>query len=461
MRTTVRSIFAFNEGDGVDVHITDLAYGGAGVGRVEGFVLLVPLALPGEYVRVRITERKPTYARAQVVERHRPSSLAVHPRCGLFGQCGGCQWMNLAYEHQLDAKQRQVVQSLERIGQVDGYTLRRIVRAPDIYHYRNKLELAFSGGAGDLVLGFHSTSPDESVVDVPTCLVGSERMTRVAGWVKEFLEARGYQPAGNGGDRALLRHLVLREGKRTGELLVNLVTNPGHMPDERNFADEITSAFDCVVGVVRSIASTRAGRAGVRERNLSGRACLRERLAGLVYEVAPSTFFQVNTEQAEFLYEKTREIALPRGRQSVLDLYSGVGGLSLVLSAAARRVTAVESSAASVRCAEANARINGIGNVRFIRGEARRVVRRLAEAGKSYDVVTVNPPRSGLHQDVVSTLPLLSPSRIVYVSCNPTTLARDVGGLKSCGYRLAEVVPVDMFPHSYHVETIARLERED
>jgi len=474
LRTNVRSPFTFNEGELADVEITDLAYGGAGIGRVDGFVLLVRRGLPGDVLRVRITSRKPNFAEAEIVDRLARSPLAVQPRCPSFDACGGCQWMHMAYEHQLDTKERLVTQALDRIGGLTGYTLHRIIRSPEIYRYRNKLELAFGTGPHGLVLGFHKEGSEQDIVDIPACLIASERMDRVATEVREFLGAKGYEPApygyGNGaesppqagsevGSRAILRHLVLREGRRTGEMLVDLSTIEGALPEEKDLAESILSNHPWVVGVVRSVIATRRGAGGRQERLLAGRAVVREILGGIRFDITAASFFQVNTEQAENLYEKARDMGVHRG-DAVLDLYCGVGGLTLFLASRARRVLGIENVPEAIACAEANAAANDIGNVRFLQAEARRAVKRLASGGKTYDVVTINPPRSGIHEDIVSALPDLSPRRIVYISCNPTTLARDLAGIVARGFRLTDVQPVDMFPHSYHVETIARLERE-
>ena len=472
VRTTVPSLLSFNEGDLADLEITDLAYGGAGIGRARGFVFLVRRALPGEAVRVRIVSRKPNYAEAEVVERLRPSPLALRPRCLSFAECGGCQWMNMAYEHQLDVKEGLVVEALERVGGLGEFALHRILRSPEIYHYRNKLELAFSEGPEGLTLGFHRVGSDKEIVDIPTCLIGTERMDEIARSARSLLADKRYGPAPEPEDgrqappgtrerdpRLLLKHLVVREGRRTGEVLVNLVTTPGHMPEERELARALMERCPYVVGVVRTIVHNERGSQGKQDRLLAGRERVRELLCGIRYDIAASAFFQVNTEQAETLYTRTRELALPRGRESVLDLYCGVGGLTLFLATRARRVTGVESSPEAVRCAGANASLNGVTNVRFVQAEARRFARRLAATKKNYDVVTINPPRSGVHEDMIDSIPEIGPRRIVYVSCNPATLARDLSGLCSRGYCLTDVQPVDMFPHSFHVETIARLER--
>ena len=460
----------------MDVEIGDLALGGSGVGKIHGFVILVRRAVPGDVVRVRITARKPNYAEAEIVENLGPSPLRVSPRCRLFEECGGCQWMSLQYEHQLDAKERQVGEALARIGGLSGFTLHPIIRSPEIYKYRNKLELAFADGPGGLTLGFHQVGSETTVVDSRGCLIGSERMDEVARAARDLLSEAGYRPApwegpsrdGDGrnerlvaknGDKDLLRQLVLREGRRTGEMLVGLITVDGPMPDEKGFAESLMTRFPFIVGVVRTVEGRRRGLRDGAERILAGRGDLRESLGGITYEISPSAFFQVNSEQAENLYARTRELALDHGRDSVLDLYCGVGGLTLFLAARARRVTGVESSPEAVRCAIAGAARNRVGNVKFILGEARRIVKRLAAADRRYDVVVLNPPRSGIHEDMLDGVPSLSPRRIVYVSCNPATLARDLSGLSARGYRLTEVQPMDMFPHSFHVETIARLER--
>ena len=491
LRTTARVPFTFNEGELADVEITDLAYGGAGIGRVEGFVLLVRRGLPGDLLRVRIVSRKPKYAEAEIVDRLDRSPLAVAPRCASFEPCGGCQWMHLAYEHQLDTKERLVGQTLERIGGLSEFTLHRIVRSPEIYRYRNKLEMAFGMGPAGLVLGFHREGSEQDIVDIPTCLIASERMDRIAAEARRFLSEKGYEPApwttengngnGNNGrshaaapgapagpnpgngkppaERAILRHLVLREGRRTGEMLVDLSTTDAPFPDEKEFARALTSAHPWVVGVVHSMIPMRRGAGGRKEKILAGRGTVREMLGGICYDITAGSFFQVNTEQAENLYQRARDMGVQRG-DAVLDLYCGVGGLTLFLASRARRVLGIENVPEAIACAEANAAANDIGNVRFLQAEARRAVQRLAAGGKTYDVVTVNPPRSGVHEDILDGLPALAPRRIVYVSCNPTTLARDLSGLVKRGFRLTDVQPVDMFPHSYHVETIARLERQ-
>jgi 23S rRNA (uracil1939-C5)-methyltransferase len=441
----------------VDLRVHGLAHGGRGVARREGFVFLVDGALPGDLARVRIVRRRPSYAEAETLEILEPSSDRVPLRCEHAGSCGGCRWMALSEPAQLTAKRNLVVEALARVGGFDEVKVNDPVRSPRPFGYRNRVDLAFGWHEGELVVGFHEQGSPEAVFPLRRCHLPPPLVSELALAARDLLAGQGLEPVGAGNSRGFLRHLVIRINRDGSQALVSVVTGEGAWPGARSFAEALREIFPPVVGVVWSRSNRRTpGRSG-RETLLAGRALLLERLAGMDLEVCPASFLQVNTEGAEKLYEVVLRQLSPAAGDRILDLYCGVGAISLLVARRVRMVLGVESDQESVHRAIGNARKNGITNVRFQRGDARRVLSRLLATSFRADRALVNPPRAGLDPRVVERLATLYPATLVYVSCHPPTLARDLGLLREQGYQLTEVTPVDLFPQTHHVEAVASL----
>jgi len=446
-------------GDELDLRITALAFGGNGVARVavdeRGYVVFVRGAIPGDRVRARVTKRKRGYAEALALEVLEPGPDRIPARAGH----PGAPWEILPYERQLQVKAEQVEDALRRLGRLDGFELEPIVPAAEQWRYRNKLEYSFgTGESGDLVCGFHAPGSWSQIVDIDDCLLASERGEAVRRGVVGALRGMGLDAYDRRTQQGFLRNLVVREGRRTGEVQVRLVTSPGQL-DAEGFLEAIEPLG------VDSVVWTRA--AGVAETTQGGRDVLlagadriTEELCGMRFALSAEAFFQTNTEMAERLYAVAGEYAALSGWERVYDLCCGIGTIGLILAPRASEVIGVEIVEQAVADAQANARANEIQNARFLAGDVRVVLRDLAEGGGPRpDVVVVDPPRAGLSKKVVGRIAEAAPKRIVYVSCNPTTLAPNAAQLVEAGYRLSRVRPVDMFPQTPHIECVALLER--
>jgi 23S rRNA (uracil1939-C5)-methyltransferase len=475
-------------GDELELSIDSLAFGGEGVARLGdgGYVVFVAGAVPGDRVRAVVHKRKRSYAHARAVEILEPSAERIAPRA----DHPGVPWQVLPYERQLEIKRAQVDDALRRIGRLDGFELEEIVPALEQWRYRNKLEYSFGGGpagssgsAGDdgLVCGFHAPAGGNSVVAIEDCLLASERGNLArevalawcraqgltawersggrgarAGEHRERAERVGAAPDG----RARLRNLVVREGRRTGQLQIRIVTTDGEL-EVGALAQALSEALgESLSGVLwtrsRSLAETTAG--GDTEL-VWGEAELSERLGELDLRISPEAFFQTNTEMAELLYGVVVQYAALEGWERVYDLYSGIGTIALTLAPRAGELWGIELIEEAVADAIAAARRNEIGGVQFFAGDTRLALGELVERAGRPDVVVVDPPRAGLSQKVVRRIVEASPKRIVYVSCNPTTLAPNAAQLVEAGWVLKKVRPVDMFPQTHHIECVALLER--
>jgi 23S rRNA (uracil1939-C5)-methyltransferase len=428
----------------ITLEIDSLAYGGRGVARRDGYVVFVAGALPGDTVRAEVTKAKRQFAEARTVELLQPGSERVPDRCLHAGEpCPGAAWQGLDYRRQLEAKQKQVDEALRRIGELSGYELEPIVPAAQGWRYRNKLEYTFGDDEGELVLGFHARGRWDRVVAVEDCLLASEPGNQARNRVRDWARGAGLEAYDRGARTGLLRNLVVREGRRSGQLQTRLVTSAAKIP--RPPVDLHT--------VIEGPSGGTEGPTGVL-----GEELLAEELLGLRLQISHSAFFQTNTEMAERLYEVAREFAGLRGTEKVFDLYCGTGTLSLVMARDAGEVWGLEIVPEAVDDAARNAAANDLGNVRFVAANARTGIRPLLEQAGWPDLVVVDPPRAGLSRKIVRRLIECQAPRIVYVSCNPTTLAPNAAQLAEAGYRLRRVRPVDMFPQTPHIECVALLE---
>jgi 23S rRNA (uracil1939-C5)-methyltransferase len=490
-------------GDELELTIESLAFGGEGVARLGdgGYVVFVAGAIPGDRVRAIVHKRKRSYAHARTIAVLEPSPERIEP----LAHHPGVAWQVLPYERQLQVKQAQVDEALRRIGHLDGFALREIVPAVEQWRYRNKLEYSFGeadldgdGAPGELVCGFHAPAGGNRVTPIDDCLLASERGNRAREVALEWcraqgltawdrgrpaaVESRASRPNGQSGGResrrrghrhdertgpapdgrARLRNLVVREGRRSGRLQVRIVTTRGEL-EAGELAAALSQALgDSLSGVLwtrsDSLAETTAG--GETEL-VWGEEKLPERLGELDLLISPEAFFQTNTEMAERLYEIVAGYAALEGWERVYDLYSGIGTIALTLAPRAGELWGIELVEQAVADAIAGARANGITKANFFAGDARLALPELlARAGRP-DVLVVDPPRAGLSKKVVHRIVDCAPKRIVYVSCNPTTLAPNAAELVESGWTLREVTPVDMFPQTHHIECVALLERND
>jgi 23S rRNA (uracil1939-C5)-methyltransferase len=438
-------------GDELELTVESLAFGGAGVARRDGYVVFVRDAIPGDVVRAVVTKRKKAYAEARTVALleagpERIDPLAAHP---------GAPWQVLPYERQVEIKAEQVRDALARIGHLDGYDLEAIVPAVQQWRYRNKLEYSFgTADDGALICGFHAPGSWERIEHVEDCLLASEAGNEARRAALRWCREHGLAAYDRRAQTGLLRNLVVREGRRTGELQVRIVTSDEPL-DLDGFADAL--GVDSVLWTrALDVGETTAG--GVTE-VLHGTEAIEEELGGLRFRVSADAFFQTNTEMAERLYATAGEYAGLQGWERVYDLFCGIGTIGLSLAPRAGEVWGLEIVEEAIADAIANARSNEIDNVQFFAGDVRLALRELVERAGRPDVLVVDPPRAGLSAKIVRRIIEAGPTRVVYVSCNPTTLAPNAAQLVEAGYALRRVRPVDMFPQTPHIECVALLER--
>ena len=438
-------------GSQLELGVDDFAFGGAGVARVEGYVVFVRGAVPGDRVLARVTRSKRDYAEAVLVEVLEPSperiaDVAPHP---------GAPWGVLPYERQLEEKERQVREALERYGGFEAPPVAPIVAAEQTWRYRNKLEYSFGESeGGELVLGFHKPSRWNEIEDVTEDVLASEEIDAVRNAARAWAREEGLSAWDRRSGDGFLRNLVVREGRRSGQLQVRLVTSEGDFRAE---------SFAAALGA-DSVLWTQTG--GVSETTRDGKTVLlqgeeyiEETLRGLRFRISHEAFFQTNTEMAERLYAEAADAAGLTGSERLYDLFCGIGTIGLSLAKSARELWGIEIVEPAIEDAKRNAALNGIGNAHFAGGDVRTAMRPLVERAGQPDVVLVDPPRAGLSQKVVRRILETEPKRIVYVSCNPSTLAPNARQMADAGYELKSVKPVDMFPQTPHIEAVALLER--
>jgi 23S rRNA (uracil1939-C5)-methyltransferase len=438
-------------GQELELTIDALAFGGAGVARLNGYVVFVRDAIPGDRVRAVVTKRKKAYAEARTVALLEPGPERVAP----VADHPGAPWQVLPYERQLQVKADQVADALQRIGHLDGYELEPIGPAVEQWRYRNKLEYSFgTDDGGALICGFHAAGSWERIEHIEDCLLASEAGNQARRAALQWCRDRALSAYDRRAQTGLLRNLVVREGRRTGDLQVRLVTSDAQV--ELDGFAEATGAGSVLWTRALDVGETTAG--GITE-VLHGTEAIDEELGGLRFRISTDAFFQTNTEMAERLYAVASEYAGLQGWERVYDLFCGIGTIGLSLATRAGEVWGLEIVEEAIGDAIANARLNEIDNARFFAGDVRLALGELVERAGRPDVLVVDPPRAGLSAKIVRRVIEAAPTRIVYVSCNPTTLAPNAAQLVEAGYALRRVRPVDMFPQTPHIECVALLER--
>src|SRR3954447_4860909 len=435
----------------LELVVSDFAFGGAGIARLEGYVVFVRGAVPGDRVLARVTRSKRDYAEAILVDVLEPSSericaAAPHP---------GAPWGVLPYERQLEEKERQVREALERYGGFEAAPVEPIVAAEQTWRYRNKLEYSFGETEdGELVLGFHKPGRWNEIDDVTEDGLASEEIDAVRNAAREWARSEGLSAWDRRTGAGFLRNLVVREGRRSGQLQARIVTSEGDFRAEA-FAGALASDSVLWTQTGGVAETTRDGETVL----LQGEAWIEEALSGLRLRISHEAFFQTNTEMAERLYAEAAEAAALTGSERLYDLFCGIGTIGLSMAGAARELWGVELVEQAIADAQRNAALNGIGTAHFVAGDVRTELRPLVDRAGKPDVVLVDPPRAGLSQKVVRRILETEPKRIVYISCNPTTLAPNARQMADVGYELRYVKAVDMFPQTPHIECVALLER--
>lgn len=431
-------------GEEFEAEIEDLAYGGRGIARREGYVVFVGGALPGDRVRARIGKSKKAYAEANTIELLEPSPERIAETDVHQGEaCPGAPWQALPYESQLEIKEQQVGEALSRIGRLEGFELDPMVPAVERWRYRNKVEYSFGEQEDQLVLGFHPRGRWDQVLDIEDCHLSSAATNEAKNEVLQWAKQEGLSAYDPRDHRGVLRNLVVREGRRTGQIQTRLVTSVANFPKP---PVDLHTVIDGPSG-------STSGPTGVL-----GEEVLRERILDLSIQLSHDSFFQTNTEMAEKLYGVAADYAGLTGSEKLFDLYCGVGTIGLSMAGQAGKVWGLEIVSDAIANAKRNALSNGIKNAEFVAANARTGLRPLIERAGRPDVITIDPPRAGLSAKIVRRVIECEARRIVYISCNPTTLAPNAAQLVEAGYRLVRVRPVDMFPQTPHIECVAQFD---
>jgi 23S rRNA (uracil1939-C5)-methyltransferase len=456
------------KGDIVELRINKMAYGGQGVARVDGLVIFVRGGIPGDTVTARVFRKRKGYAEAEITELVDPSPDRIDAPCPYNGYCGGCQWQHVVYERQLEYKMEHIRESMARIGSLVDVLVHDVVPSEKRFAYRNKMEFSFSDRRwflpnelhrrepeGGFALGLHVPGTYHKVIDVDACLLQAEMGNQILREVKGHVKDSRIPVYGLKTHEGFWRFLTIRYSNAFDEWMVNLVTSEERPEIVEPLADILSRRIKQIKTVVNNINSRKASIAvGEREVVLTGDGWINDRIGPFTFQISTNSFFQTNSRAAEKLYEKVVDYAELAGNETVLDLYSGTGTIPIFLANSVRAVTGIEMSQSAIQDARRNCKENGISNCHFLCGDIREKLS--AITASKPDVLIIDPPRAGMHKTVLAQVLSLSPEKIIYISCNPATMARDIGQMIQ-DYQLVEIQPVDMFPHTYHIEAISKL----
>lgn len=459
------------KGDELELTVESLAFGGKGVAHLNGYVIFIKGALPDQKVLARLTKRRNGYGEAKTLEILKETPSYITSKCDHFPTCGGCSFQDFDYYAQIEQKKAQVIDIFRRIGHMDKPKLNQVVPAEEIFHYRNKMEFSFSNrrwvlpeeeenAEADFALGLHIPGRFDKILDISTCWIQKPVANEILNTVRNVAQKTGLAPYDIREHSGYLRHLIIRLGERTDEVMVNIVTSREEKELLEPIVEGIKKVHPSVTSIVNNITRRRAGVSyGEWEVLLHGRPTITERLGDFTFEISANSFFQTNSVQGEKLYKIARDFAEFRGDEILYDLYCGTGSTSIFMAQQVKQVYGFEVVPPAVEDAVRNAVSNGIINCRFFPANLDKFFRKssiLSEI-EPPDIVFLDPPRAGMHPKLVNDVVDMSPEKIVYISCNPSTQARDVALLSEKGFKLKNLAMVDMFPHTPHIETVALL----
>lgn len=444
-----------------EIEITDLGHTGEGIGRAEGITVFIEGALKGDKVKAKITKSKKNYAVADLISITIPSADRVVPVCPVAHICGGCQIMQLDYQKQLEIKKDSVIQNLARIGKIENPNVVDTLGMDHPYNYRNKAQIPVGLEENHKpVLGFYKKNTHD-IVPIATCYVQDKLNDAVIKTVKDYITKYSVSVYDERSHTGNLRQVITKKGYHTDQIMVILVTAKKELPFKNEIIEMLTERLTNIRTIVQNINPDKTNVIMGRTNNiLYGDGIIEDTINDLIFEISPHSFYQVNPKQTKVLYDKALELADISNEDTVFDIYCGIGTISLLLAKKAKHVYGIEIVEQAIDNAEVNAKKNNIDNVSFYAGKAETLLPKLYEEGIRADVVVVDPPRKGCDETVLKTIADIQPKRIVYVSCNPSTLARDVAILSEYGYKMEIAQPVDMFPHTMHVETVLLMTNE-
>ncbi len=469
-----------NKGDILELEIERYAFEGKGIARIDNnsssdkkFIVFVNSAYPGDVVKAKVKRIKKSYAEANAQEIIKPSPQRIQPKCKYFGTCGGCKQQDLNYEQQIFYKQQQVEEAFRQAGLKDFVT-KQIIASENIFYYRNKMEFSFSDlrwltkdeiksnlhVERNFALGLHTPKTFDKVLDIDECFLQSETSAKILNFTREFFKQKNISIYSTKTHTGFLRNLVIRQSAHTKDLMINLVTSSEDESLLKEYSSELKIKFDEITTIINNINLMKAAIAvGDYEKVFFGSGFIYDKIENYKFRISANSFFQTNTLQAEKLYQTALDFAELKGNEIVYDLYSGAGTISIFISGNTKEVYGFESVESSIFDANENLDINEIKNVKFFQADLYKSFLPIANTLPSPDVIILDPPRGGMHKNTVDDVIKLSPEKIVYVSCNPTTQVRDIKLLTEGGYKLVKIRPVDMFPHTFHIENVAILEK--
>ncbi len=443
----------------IDVVFEDLTHEGAGVAKVNGYPIFVQYGLPGEEAKIKVIKVKKNFAYGRLIELYKESPYRQEAPCPVYKQCGGCQLQHLSYEGQLKAKEKQVRDVMQRIGGLQDVTIHPVLGMEKPWLYRNKAQVPIGEQEGGLVAGFYRQNTHE-IIDMEKCLIQAEENDALIQEVKSICSKYGVQAYNEERHKGTLRHIMARYGQVTGEVMLVFITRTEELPHKKAIIEEVTAKFPNVKSIVQNVNEKRTNVIfGEKTKVLYGSEYIYDYIGDIKFAISARSFYQVNPTQTKVLYDKALEYAGLMGEESVIDAYCGIGTISLFLAQKAKKVYGVEIIPEAIEDANRNAELNGITNVEFEVGEAEKVIPAWYKKGIQADVIVVDPPRKGCDEALLNTIIAMKPKRVVYVSCNPATLARDLRILEDGGFKTKEIQPVDMFPQTMHCEAVALIER--
>lgn len=446
------------KGECVEVEVVDFGSRGEGVCKYKGFTIFVEGVVPGDILETEIYLKKRNYAKGKVKKIIKASEIRQEAPCKYFNTCGGCQIQNVKYEAQLEYKKKKVENALERIGKIEDFHISDTIGMDEPYRYRNKGQFPVQINNNIVEIGFYKMGSHD-VVDLRKCLIQEKISDRIINLIRSIIRKNHISIYDERKHKGVLRHIVIRTAYKTKDTMVVFVTNGYDLPYKNTFIEELEK-IPSIKSCIQNINTMKGNRIlGSENRTLFGERVIKDQIDDLTFEISPQSFYQINPVQTEKLYDKTLEYAGLTGEEVVFDLYCGIGSISLFLAKKAKKVYGVEIVKQAIKDANENAKRNNVENVEFIHGKSEEVLPQMNKEGIKADVIVVDPPRKGCDQSLLETIVEMMPEKIVYVSCKPSTLARDLKFITENGYSLDKVQPVDMFPHSTHVETVVLLNK--
>ena len=450
-----------NRNDIVEVEIIDTSHEGTGVAKIDGFTVFVDGGLLGDIGKAKITDIKKNFALGKMIKITNPSIYRVEPKCPISNICGGCQLQGLSYDVQLEIKTNKVINDIKRIGKLDDVIIHKTIGMDEPFRYRNKAQIPVGLENNKTSIGFYKKG-SHSIIDTNSCLIQHSISDKVIKVVREYMSQYKIKPYDSKSGKGIIKHILTKTSFKTKDTMIIIVTNGSKLPYKDELVNELKGSVPTLKSIVHNIHSKRTNQVmGPKTITIYGDDKIVDYIGELKFNISPESFFQVNPIQTEVLYNKALEYAELKGNETVFDLYCGIGSISLFLAQRAKKVYGIEVVSQAIEDAKENARINGIDNVEFFDGTAEEIFPMLYKKGIRADVVVVDPPRKGCGKSVLDTIVKMQPKRVVYVSCNPSTLARDLKYLDENGYKTVEVQPVDMFPQTEHVECIVQIKRAE